>query len=62
MSQCPNCKRNSLEYNEGKLVAWCLYSDCAFAEKVRDYDDYAFKFEQFDNSIPSVKKKEAAYA
>ena len=61
MAQCPSCRRNSLEYNEGKLVAWCLYSDCAFREKIKDYDDYAIKFEQFEKPM-SKAEKNSAYA
>lgn len=46
MAQCPKCKRNSLEYSEGKLAAWCLYPECAFCIPVKGYNDYAAQFEK----------------
>jgi len=54
MAQCPKCKRNSLEFSEGKSVAWCLYPDCTFCASVRDYADYASQYER-----PSLSEMES---
>lgn len=62
MAQCPKCKRNSLEYSEGKLVAWCLYSECDFSENVKDYQDYASKFEAVESPQPIIEKQQTALA
>lgn len=62
MAQCPKCNRSSLEYSEGKLAAWCLYSECAFCENVKDYQDYASKFEAVEPPQPIIEKQRAALA
>jgi hypothetical protein len=52
MAECPKCKRDSLEYSEGKRAAWCLYSDCTFNAAVKDYNDYAAQFERPVAALP----------
>jgi len=62
MAQCPQCKRNSLEYSEGKLAAWCLYLDCSFSQCVKDYADYALKFEESNILSMEEKNNNSAFA
>jgi hypothetical protein len=58
MAQCPKCRRNSLEFSEGKSVAWCLYSECTFCAPVRDYSDYVEQYESKGFSEAELKMPE----
>ena len=46
MPTCPKCHRDSLEFNEARKSAWCLYADCVFIEKVTSYKDYIAEFDE----------------
>lgn len=62
MAECPECKRDSLEYSEGKRVAWCLYSGCDFTTSVKNYEEYASQFERSQESPVIDGEKEQAFA
>jgi hypothetical protein len=54
MALCPKCKRNSLEYNDIRKTAWCLYvSDCGFEKEVKSYDVYIQKYERVSTARQS---------
>lgn len=60
MALCPKCNRNSLEYNDTRKTAWCLYlEDCGFTKQVDSYDAYAKKYERYDRIwlTQSIRKK-----
>ncbi len=60
MAECPECKRDSLEYSEGKRVAWCLYSGCNFTTAVNNYEEYAAQFERAEEpTVVNFEKQQA---
>jgi hypothetical protein len=57
MATCPECNKNSLEYSEVRKTAWCLYTDCAFSQPVRSYEEYILEFELTAEMVSQTGKR-----
>ena len=57
MATCPECNKNSLEFSMVRKVAWCLYSDCAFSQPVKSYEEYIREFEHLTEMVSQTGKR-----
>lgn len=52
MDKCPNCKKESLDFDFRTKAAQCVWiSDCGYFTKLSNYDEYVKRHRQTDTNV-----------